>query len=56
MKRPNTPSVLTCWSFGWLFVGVREGTLGGGAGVVCAGGRGAKGLPGLLGAGAGAAV
>src|SRR3954470_551686 len=50
---PNTPSVLTCWSFGWLFVGVRDGTVGVGAGACRAGGSGANGLLGLLGAGVG---
>src|SRR3954470_21120143 len=53
MNSPNTPSVLTCWSFGWLFVEVGDGTVGVGAGVVRAGGSGLNGLPGLLGAGAG---
>ena len=53
---PNTPSVLTCLSFGWLFGVLREGTLGGGAGALRAGGIGAKGLAPGEGDGAGAGL
>jgi hypothetical protein len=55
-KRPNTPSVLIFWSFGFVFGLVGVVGVGAGAGVGCAGGIGANGLPPGAGVGVGLGV